>query len=436
MKIMNKAVLGLGVGMGLLATSAQGAGFAIIEQSVSGLGSAFAGAAASAEDASTIFFNPAGMTKLKDKTSVVGALHYINPSLEFSNTASGVTGNDGGEAGVAAVVPNVYYVNKMDNGSYFGLGINAPFGLSTDYDEGWRGRFYALESSMQTVNINPSMAFQANSKLSIGVGINIQYATAKLTRAIDVTTVCGYLSGIPGSGVAACGATNEGEAEVTGSSIAWGANYGVLYDFSDATRIGFHYRTGVRHRIDGEGEFTGIHTNLTTAGFLVDSDAEAVVNLPATASLSLSQNVSPAMTILADATWTNWDQLSELRVTYDQGRQGDTVEKLEWQNTGRYSVGMLYGLSDNMTLRAGVALDQSPTPNEEYRSVRVPDADRTWVAVGLGYKLNNGMKIDAAIANLSVDEADVNKNEGFNGQLTGEFDSSVNIFSVQASMSF
>lgn len=436
MKNISKSLLAASISASLFISTAHGAGFSIVEQSVSGLGTAFAGAAASAEDASTIFFNPAGMMALDKGASLVGALHVIQPSTEFTDAGSGTTGNDGGDAGVSAVVPNLYYVGEASGNMRFGLGIGAPFGLATEYDDGWKGRYYGLESALQTVNINPAVAFKVNDKLSIGVGVNLQYANATLSSAVDVTSLCGYLSGIPATGVAACGAQPDGEVEVTGDSIDWGVNYGVLYSMSDATRIGFHYRSGVRHKLEGDGDFSNIHTNLTSAGYLVDSDAEAVLNLPATAALSVSHKLSPKMTLLGDAMWTNWDQMSELRVSYDVGNQGDSVEDLSWKNTGRYSVGMLYGMSDVMTLRAGLALDQSPVPNEEHRSVRVPDADRTWVSLGLGYKLANSMQIDAAFAHLIVDDADVNKSEPFKGTLVGEYEAEVNIFSVQASMPF
>jgi long-chain fatty acid transport protein len=436
MKNISKSLLAASVSATLFIGSAHGAGFSIVEQSVSGLGTSFAGAAASAEDASTVFFNPAGMMALDKGASLVGALHVIQPSTEFTDSGfSTAGGGDGSDAGVSAVVPNLYYVGEASDNMRFGLGIGAPFGLATEYDDGWKGRYYGIESALQTININPAVAFKVHDKLSIGVGLNVQYANATLTSAVNGAGLCAYLQGIgviPGG----CAAPTDIDAEVTGDSIDWGVNYGVLYSMSDATRIGFHYRSGMRHVLKGDAEFTGTAPELAAAGFLVDSDAEAVLNLPATAALSVSHKLSPKMTLLGDAMWTNWDQMSELRVSYDVGNQGDTVEDLSWKNTGRYSVGMLYGMSDVMTLRAGLALDQSPVPNEEHRSVRVPDADRTWVSLGLGYKLAGNMQLDAAFAHLMVDDADINKVDALKGTLVGEYEAEVNIFSVQASMPF
>ncbi|MGA7949465.1 MAG: outer membrane protein transport protein, partial [Thiobacillaceae bacterium] len=156
-------------------------GFALTEQSAGGLGNAFAGAAASAEDASTIFFNPAGMTRLPNR-QVAGALHLILPSAKYSD-GNPVT-NDGGDAGSLAAVPNFYYVMALSPTSRFGLGLNAPFGLKTDYDFGWAGQFSALKSDLKTINLNPSLATKLTDQLSVGIGLNIDYAKAELSNFV------------------------------------------------------------------------------------------------------------------------------------------------------------------------------------------------------------------------------------------------------------
>ena len=181
----------------LLATSstALASGFAIIEQSVSGLGNAFAGGAASADDASTIFFNPAGMMLLQDQQVVTGG-HVIIPSAKFSaTTATNAMGgslgtNNGGDGGETAVVPNLYYSFKSSDKFALGVGITAPFGLVTKYDDTWVGRYHAVESDVMTVNVNPAFAYQATDKLTVAAGFSIQY--------IDVT-----LSSMAAGGLAA-----------------------------------------------------------------------------------------------------------------------------------------------------------------------------------------------------------------------------------------
>jgi len=152
----------LGLALAGFADLGQAAGFALVEQNASGLGNAYAGQAASAQDASTIFFNPAGMTLLPDAQLVVAG-HLIQPSAKFSGTFSApVGGGQGGDAGGLAFVPNLYFALPLTSSVSLGVGINAPFGLKTDYDAGWVGRFQALKSDLKTINVNPSIAWKLN----------------------------------------------------------------------------------------------------------------------------------------------------------------------------------------------------------------------------------------------------------------------------------
>ena len=169
------------------ASGAHAAGFALIEQSASGMGNAFAGGAAAAEDASTVYFNPAGMTYI-DGTQIVGALHLIKPSAEFNNSGSvagtaRLLGGNGGDAGDLAFVPNFYAVTDIVPSVKLGLGINAPFGLKTEYDNGWLGRFQALKSEVKTININPAVAFKVNDQLSLGFGVSAMWMQAEHPHA-------------------------------------------------------------------------------------------------------------------------------------------------------------------------------------------------------------------------------------------------------------
>ncbi len=170
------------------AGSAFAAGFALVEQSMSGLGNAYAGGAAGAEDASTIFYNPAGMTRLNGQQLIVGT-HVVMPSVKFHNEGSThvtglpLSGGNGGDGGVTKPVPNLYYSRKVSDKFSVGMGINAPFGLATDYDKNWVGRYHAVESDVLTVNINPSIAYKITDNLSFGAGFNVQYMKAKLSNA-------------------------------------------------------------------------------------------------------------------------------------------------------------------------------------------------------------------------------------------------------------
>lgn len=215
--------------------SALASGFAILEQSVRGLGNAFSGSAA-AEDASTIFFNPAGLTRLSGK-SVVGAGFYIFPSALFSNSGSTIitgtplTGDNGGNGGESVFVPNLYTAWDISDRLKFGLGINSPFGLKTEYNEDWVGRYYAVNSKLTTININPTLAAKLTPNLSVGAGINLQYAKAELSNAIDFGLI-GFSNRLRTRPQA-----TDGFVELDGDDWSWGYNLGLLYELNQRSRL-------------------------------------------------------------------------------------------------------------------------------------------------------------------------------------------------------
>jgi len=426
--------------------SANAAGFAIAEQSASGLGNAFAGGAASAEDASTIWYNPAGMTKLKGYNIVVAA-HSITPSMKFKDNGStgsaivappspASTGTDGGDAGQSAIIPNIYFSMPISSDVTFGAAINAPFGLSTEYDKTWKGRYFGVESAIKVVNLNTSLAFKVDKHLSLGVGLNLQKMEVLLSKAINQEAVCNAIGAGAACGSAAITPATDGFAEVDGTSNSWGANLGMMYEFNDAARLGFAYRSVVRHKIKGDGKFTDVNGFLDSQGFFQNTDASADITLPATASVSYYQDVMSKLALMADVTWTEWSKLDEVRIQYRQGNQGDTVEELGWSNTMRYAVGATFRPIPALALRAGVALDGSPVTSARKRTVRLPDNDRLWTSVGVGYEIIRGLDLDLSYALLTIDDAEIDRNEGLAGNIKGDYKLSTNIISAQANWRF
>ena len=196
---MNKKLIaGVAILCGL-PTLSQASGFALIEMNARGQGNAYAGAAAYTPDASTVYFNPAGMMMLKEN-QIAGALHLILPNASFTNDGSktsdalgplsaDLTGpNDDG--GKNAVVPNFYWVTAINEDAKFGLGVNAPFGLETNYKDEWVGRYHAIQSNLRTINVNPSLAYRLNDQWSIGAGLDIMFGHVELSSAVDFGTVC------------------------------------------------------------------------------------------------------------------------------------------------------------------------------------------------------------------------------------------------------
>jgi long-chain fatty acid transport protein len=384
---------------------AHAAGFALIEQNASGLGNAYAGQAASAQDASTIFFNPAGMTLLPDR-QVVMAGHLIAPNAEFNGTVSApIGGGNGGDAGGLAFVPNGYFAFRLTPDVHLGIGMFAPFGLKTEYDTSWKGRIHAIESEVKTININPSIAWRANERLSLGAGLSLQYVEATLSNAT------GAGSPVP-------------VGLVKGDDYGWGFNLGVLWTVQEGTRVGLAYRSEIDHTLEGD---------FRQNGAVIFPTVYADVTLPDSLALSVSHRVNDQWDILADVTWTGWSDFEELLIRRPNNIPLSQVDE-KWDDSLRFSVGANYRLNESITLRGGVAFDQTPV-SDTYRTARIPDEDRTWVAFGVQYRLSPKSLIDVGYAHLFVKDASISEVRS-GVTLDGSYDASVDILSAQLTHSF
>lgn len=403
--------------------TAQAAGFALIEQNASGMGNAYAGAAAIAEDASTIFFNPAGMTYIQG-TQAVGAIHLIKPNADFNNQGSVAAagkplGDEGPDAGDLAFVPNFYYKRDLTDSIAFGLGINAPFGLKTEYDKEWLGRFQADMSELKTINFNPAIAFKINDQLSLGFGISAMWAEATLTRAVNFPVA------------------TQGSVKIKGDDWGFGYNLGAIYQAAADTRIGVAYRSKVEQHLDGDAKFrrpTGIPFAAAP-----DGDVTADVSLPASLSFSAFSHLNDQWELMGDVTWTRWSQFERLAVYRNSGALlTQTIEN--WENTMRYSVGVNYLYSDTIKLRAGLAYDEEAI-KDEFRTARIPGNDRKWVSLGASYTMSPGSKFDIGYSHLFISDATIDDDQntlakGFNGRVRGEYEGSVDILSLQYTHNF
>ncbi|MGB9130439.1 MAG: outer membrane protein transport protein [Thiobacillus sp.] len=397
--------LAAGLALAGCASFVHAAGFALIEQNASGLGNAYAGAAAVAEDASTIYFNPAGMTLLPDRQLVVAG-HLIKPRAEFSGTVTpGIGGGDGGDAGGLALVPNAYYAFRLTPDVHLGVGLNAPFGLKTEYDSGWIGRYQAIKSEVKTININPSIAYKVSDSLSLGAGLNIQWVEATLTNRQPLPAPVPLVT-------------------IKGDDYGWGYNLGVLWQATPATRLGLSYRSEVDYTLEGTSSASD-----PVVGAL-NGPVTAAVTLPDSASLSLLHKLSPTWDLLADVTWTGWSDFDDLPIRGTVNKT--TIEN--WEDILRYSLGATWHMNDKLSLRGGVAYDEAPV-SDRFRTPRIPDGARTWVAVGGQYRLSRQSVLDFGYAHLFINAPGLQSLD--NGTtLNGSYDASVDILSAQLTLNF
>ena len=416
---------------GLSSGGAHAAGFALIEQSGSGMGNAFAGAAAVAEDASTIFFNPAGMSLLEGSQFAVAG-HVILVSSKFTGSATNpvalgggaATGGDGGDAGDTAVVPNGYFVMPIGDKLRFGIGVNVPFGLATEYDATWVGRFQGIKSELTTININPSVSYKLSDSVSIGGGINYQMADAELTNAV-----------VLGAGV-------TGKTKLEADDDGWGWNLGVMFQIAPATRIGVAYRSEIDYELEGSVTTTADATGTVVA--LASGPSRAEATFPDMISISLAQDVSDRLQLLADVTRTGWSSINQVNVINSTNGATRDVLAFDFDDAMRYAIGANYRLNDAWTLKGGIAFDETPVKSATTRTVRLPDNDRTWISVGGQLKIGQAGRLDIGYSHLFIDDADINFTKtpqppiGAAGAttVTGTYEASVDIVSVQYSQSF
>lgn len=445
------------------AREAVASGFAIRENSAEALGTAFAGNASSATFLSTIFNNPAGMTHFTGDRAQADA-SLILPSVRFEGSAAEscfvcnagtgfttpgtfpISGEGSGNAGQAAFVPAFYFLHSFSPDLKAGLAMTVPFGLSTIYPENWVGRYFGIRSAIQTTDLNPNVAYRVNNWISVGAGMSAQYLNADLTQAIDQNA----LAGAPPSPF---GPLPDARLRVHGSDWGWGYNAGVLLEPMQGTNIGLTYRSRIRHTVEGSADFTGIVGPIAAVGgpFVRSSSASATIVTPDSADLSITQNITDQFHVAMDLQWTDWSVFKSLGVLRTSGvlsgQNLSTPTPENFRNTWFVSVGGTYNFGENWTFRAGVAYDQTPV-TDRFRTVRLPDSDRYWLAFGAGYKFSEGFSVDLGIAHIFMRDASIsssvnstippsplNPTSGTD-RITGKYTNMIDLISLQTRFRF
>jgi len=437
---------------GLLALGAGNAlasSFALIEQSVSGMGTAYAVGSSGIDDASTVYFNPAGMSRLHG-SHLSGGLQIIDlntdfkGSAEYANTGAPppfgldgvpIDGREKFNIDTTEAVPSGYISHQYSDKVWFGMGVNAPFGLKTEYKKNWVGRYHAIKSELLTININPAMAFKLNDNVTFGFGLSAMYADGELTNKADGGLALALAgAGAPGS--------DDGFVKLTGDDWGYGFNAGVLLEPTQNTRIGLHYRSEIDLTLDGHVKVSGFdHPALAAENGKQKGKLD--ITLPDTVSVSGNYKLNSRWALMADVTWTQWSDVDELVTKLQDGSR--SVSVWDYDDSWRYAIGAEFTPSRTWTFRSGVALDETPVPNDNLRSPRVPDNDRTWVTLGMTYRHTPNLSFDFGYAHIFVDDPKLKNvsdnhdpatsDQGFHS-LSGEYDASVDILSAQVNWKF
>ncbi|HXA46210.1 MAG TPA: OmpP1/FadL family transporter [Burkholderiaceae bacterium] len=409
--------IAVAVAFAALSTNAFASGYQFGSQTVSGQGNSDAGSA-EADNASTIFYNPAGMSRLKGDQFTIGTTIVVphstytdQGSTDFTGTSTGGTAASG-YAPSSVVAPNTYISHQIDDKLNVGLGIFVPYGAQLNYGNTWTGRYALTDVKLQSMALNPSLSFKLDSHNSFGFGITAEYMKAKLDQAVDVPGSLKALN-IPIS-------AGDGEAGITGHGWGYGFNLGYLYQVDDNTRFGLAYRSSIKQTLKGNAtwDFSTCTTNPAINSLLAagsghaNSASELDLNTPETLSANVFSQLNDTWAVMADVTWTRNSRLTNLNIQFPGTAEGDETIRQEWKNTYRLSLGANYRVNQALTLRTGIAFDQAPVTSPQLTDPALPDSNRHWFSAGLNYKIDAHSSIDAAYSYVAFKDALVDYTNG------------------------
>lgn len=414
----------------LLSTSSVwAAGFQIQEQNALYLGTAYSGTAAWAADASSAYYNAAGLTHLPHQQIVVsGNLLYSYSKFTASqsnmpvNPNTPVSGSQTDKPGGLSLIPAIHYGSRLNDRWVFGFSIATPFGLKTNYDENQVMRYLATKSELKTLNFSPSLAYKINDSFSVAAGPDMLYVQAQLEAMTNL--------GTPSDGF------QRNRAEDWG--LGWHA--GVLMELAPTTRVGLHYRSRVNLHAKGDSEQLSF---VPAPELHTIRQLSAKVTLPESMVLSGYHQVNEQWAMTADVQWTKWSRVQVLPLRFEGATDTDT--QLHFKNATRLALGANYQYDTKWQFRAGGAYDKTPVQNE-HRTARVPDADRVWLSLGVSYAPCPGLNIDMGYAHIFFKHASLN-DTGLSAAgsstpllphnlVKGKFNSNANILGIQIRYDF
>jgi long-chain fatty acid transport protein len=362
------------------ASAVLASGFQSLEQNASGMGVAYAGSAAVADNASILHYNPAGMTLLPPHQLSLGVTG-TRRNYDFNDRGSyGLTGGEGGNAGTWRALPNAYLTWSVNPEWVVGLGISSPYDLHTEYDDDWRGRPFGIEARLRSLNVNPSVAYRLSDKVSLGFGLNYQ----KLKLETD------WLQ-------------NGQNIHRAGDDSAWGWNTGVLFSPSPNMNVGIAYRSALKYDLDQSMPFQGVN-------------ASGKLKTPATLTFSVWQRFSDQWEGMGDLSYARWKNVAD----YDH-------------DSWRFAWGAAYTYNSDWKAKFGLAYEHSPLRNKS--TALLPEHDRFWLSLGGQYRLGKHMAVDFGYAYQWMKDPNIDE-RGSGIRLRGDYDTNGHVIGVQYTQDF
>jgi long-chain fatty acid transport protein len=381
-----------------VSTNVNATAFQLFEQDGATVGNYHAGRAATASDASTSFYNPAGITRIKNQQLVVGDVFVLSDITYRGtvrvNTLGNAPLNAVSQAGGFSAIPNFHYVAPLSDRVGFGLSLAAPFGLKTDYGRNTALRYAATSTQIRVVDISPALAVNVTKDLSVGLGLDWQRASAQF----NLTGGLGFLPG-----------NSDTASSSKGRSIGYGYHLGALYQFMPSTRLGVAYTSQVVHHIRGTSKLVGPIANFFNQGKpVVSTNTNVALTLPANTTVSLYHQVNPKLALMGTVIYTQWSVFKNIRlknvstISGLRARNDVTVFiPANYHNSWNASVGADYAVNDKFTFRTGAGYDQSPV-DSRYRNVQVPDNSRYALALGGHFQPTKTVGVDLGWTHLFI----------------------------------
>ncbi len=403
--------------VGLSSTQAIASGFQLYEQDAAGVANYHAGRAALATDASIQFYNPAGITRIKNQQLVVGAVPILT-DVKYRGTVTSNTFLGGlfpqqvnAQGGSFSTIPNLYYVAPLGCNVGLGIGVNVPFGLETNYGRNTALSWNSTKTFLKVVDISPSLGFKITDKFSAGLGVDAQIMHADFN-------LVGVLKTSP------FGSTLTADARNKADDTAYGYHLGLLYEFSPATRIGAAYHSQVVHHLKGDSKFIGPLNSVPIIGSkgqaLTSSNTRTNITLPPYTALSLYHMFNPCWALMGTAMFTQWSTFKYLKIRNVAAiapvaglpvplSQTNVVVNIptHYRNSWNFALGADYYATEKLIVRGGVGYDKSPVPSH-FRNVEVPDNNRYAVALGGHYQAVKCVGVDVGWTHLFVPRARIN----------------------------
>ncbi len=358
--------------------------------------------AARAYDGSAIYFNPAGLGFQKQGSVYLGSTIIMPSATFYGPTNQGQSTKNEMVSQIFTPI-NVYASYPIMEGLVFGVGVNNPFGLGSEWPEQWSGKYVTQKIDLQSFFFTPTIAYKLTDKLSIGVGMNYVTGTVTLKRMVS-----------PG----------DAQVNLDLSGTGTGYNAGIMYKPTQDFSVGFSYRTSVKLNAEGTAKFT------PTSVLFPEGDASAALELPATAFLGAALKVMENLEIEADYQYVGWSSYKELKIDFKKNNSS-TISPKNYEDAYILRVGGEYTM-DALQIRFGYIFDKNPV-TDRYTEPLLPDADRNGFNIGAGYKINESLSVDVSYMFLKFAERTVT---GTEIQFDGVYQANANLFGVNFGYNF